>query len=235
VVLHPDSRRAVLSSGFSFNEVRRLSLGDLDGVVTFRVERGKRIWPEVLGDLDGDGVEEYALRSGDKGDTPGGGGTTYLVHGGTTWSGDIPEDILASHSVHFVTGGNNPPWLLPLGDLNHDGKDDCAVASPYSNYRGAGEFAVVFDTPPIGDEVDFNSLAGDPDAAYFSSTAALGFDVRNAGDFDGDGVEDLVTFSVRTFFSDEPPRIFLIFGPIARGERVDLDASGKVLIISDAK
>ncbi|MDT8325641.1 MAG: VCBS repeat-containing protein, partial [Bacteroidota bacterium] len=64
-------------------------------------------------------------------------------------------------------------WSAPLGDINHDGYDDFAIAT--------------------GSDTTFIFFGGDPidhEPAYFLYGGGAGI---NAGDFNGDGLADLVT------------------------------------------
>jgi hypothetical protein len=230
VVVHPDSRRATLTAAFSFVErTRKLSIIDLPGVVTFEPSLSLGISsylrPEVLGDVNGDGVEDYALRASNYRPR----GITHLIYGGKTWSGVVHDDPLNAGSVRF-SSVDGAPRVGPVGDLNGDGRPDFAIANISSN-----EFAVVFESPPEGTEIALGALRGDAGVAFLSKPDdVLNLSELHPGaDFDGDGEPDLVANT--TNLSAMPPAIVILRGPFRPGDVVEfLDGGGRVIRIVDA-
>jgi hypothetical protein len=223
-VVYPDSRRVVLSDGFRFNAVREVRIETLNPVV-FRLLPGtSTISPEVLGDIDGDGLEDYVLREGENRENK-----SYLVYGGTAWSGLVEGPALAEKSVRFKETGDDAPFLHALGDLDGDGDQEYAVKSQY-DVGGTGEFAILFEELLPGLEIEFAELRDHPETAFISSSRTFDDQMFNAGDFDGDGVDDLLVS-----WLDGDEALLLIRGPFGRGERVDLDSDPKVIRIHDSR
>jgi IPT/TIG domain-containing protein/FG-GAP repeat protein len=233
-VLLPDSREAVLPGGFTLVErARTLDLADIEGVVTFRAEPSWRMAPSPLGDVTGDGVEDYALNVSKSS----GRGTAYFVPGGTKWQGVVLDESTAfqAATVHFVNLLGHPPEIFPLMDLDGDRRAEYAITVPYGEYpfMDRKEFAVVFKAYPPGSHIDLADLLAEPDVSVFSSAKPLGYVVWAIGDFDGDGSGDLLTSSTNVLGS---PELVVIRGPIEPGEKVDLDSApeGRVLWFFDS-
>jgi hypothetical protein len=230
VVVHPDSRRATLTAAFTFvAEARKLSLADLPGVVTFEPSHDlSTVEPEVLGDVNGDGIEDYVLHvAGYKRH-----GAAHLVYGGKAWSGVVHDDPLNAGTVRFTFGGEFAPLLKPVGDLNGDGQADFAIFRPTLPV----EFAVFFASPPDGTDVRFEDLGGDARAAVFTNPDNdLDPDELNGGsDFDGDGEPDLVTNTGN--WVPKQPAIAILRGPFRPGEVVEVqDGGGWVIRIVDGQ
>ncbi|MCC6408174.1 MAG: FG-GAP repeat protein [Planctomycetes bacterium] len=129
------------------------------------------------GDVDGDGLIDFALAS-----TKGGGGKGYvdLFSGlrGTairTLSGTgIGEDFGAA--------------LADLGDLDGDGRGELAVGAPLASPNGIGSGRVDVFAGATGGLLF--SLAGDSAGDHF------GFALARLGDLDGDGVAELAIGAV---------------------------------------
>ncbi len=236
-VVHPDSRRVTMTAAFAFvGQARRLSVGDLPGVVAFepshRLQGYSKIEPEVLGDVNGDGVEDYGLEEMVFPNFPQG-GAAHLIYGGKSWSGVVHDGPLNAGSVRFTFGGGSVPWLRPAGDLNGDGHVDFAIANVFSK-----EFAVVFASPAEGTEIALEDLRGDPRAAFFANPdndLELRY-LQPGADFDGDGEPDLVARVIKWPNSVRPPAIAIIRGPIRPGEVVEIQyGTGRVIRIEDAQ
>ena len=131
-------------------------------------------------DLNGDGKWEFLV--GAPGAPSGsGGGAVFLWLGGTEltvaadyqWTGVIPEQF---------------GWSVArIGDVNDDGKPDWAVGAPTSNEGGLGKGKVYLfygnANPAVITPVGIlGEIGGDN----------FGFSVSAAGDFDNDGVDDLI-------------------------------------------
>jgi hypothetical protein len=158
--------------GVEANDIR-VCLGSGDG--TFRQSRTYRVsglWPTAVavGDFNGDGIPDLAVASQGSATVPYAGTVSILLGNGDGTFQD-PQD-------NTVGGGASS---LAVGDFNGDGILDLAVAS-------TGSY------PQSGWTV--NVLLGNGDGTF---QAAQGYDVGAGsyavavGDFNGDGIPDLVT------------------------------------------
>jgi hypothetical protein len=184
----PDAEEAWLD-GLSDNdcdgEVEALTLEF--GATPFYVDRpdaelGRRV--EALGDLDGDGKDEFF--SAAVYDPTGGtmGGTAWLLSG--SGGGEV------SSSPNVVAGGSN--WYLGTGlgagpDVNEDGVMDPLVgATGYANGRGAA-FGISGSALLAGGsnltEAALWTVVGDAENTYAGTVS------RRIGDTDGDGLDEV--------------------------------------------
>ena len=115
------------------------------------------------------------------------------------------------------------------GDVNHDGIDDIIITSPYNN-DGTGAAYIVFgnnnidssgrlDVWTLNDKTGFGITGIDPGDR-------LGYSVSNAGDFNNDGIDDIVIIAQGSFGNSlrSPNKLkivgreaYIIFG----GDRLD--------------
>jgi Ca2+-binding RTX toxin-like protein len=91
--------------------------------------------------------------------------------------------------------------VAAAGDVNGDGLADLIVGAPYSGFNGvrSGSAYVVFGrSGPMADSFDLALLDGSNGFVVRGAKthAFLGFAVSTAGDFNGDGVDDLLVGSV---------------------------------------
>jgi hypothetical protein len=136
------------------------------------------------GDVDGDGIDDLLV---------GGLGEGALIWGSDAgFSGDPDVRFESTTSSLFANA------VAGLGDFNGDGRDDIAVAvSGFNSY--SGRVMVYFGRPrdewPATVDIEVSSCPADLCFDSADSGARLGYALESAGDFDGDGVPDIVMAS----------------------------------------
>lgn len=193
------------------------------------------------GDLNDDGVDDVMV--GAPGVTAGfdprtDQGRLYIFYGGEdlndTTLFDLAEDVF-DMTVTGSEGFSRLSTDVDLGDLNGDGMTDLLVSSPFagrepgtppgSDRTGVGEIYVIFGTGETltgeyniaADAYDL-LLSGDTEFAQFGATFAV-------GDFNGDGIDDVVTGAHRTAAANGRPSggaAYVFFG--------NEDISGRISI-----
>jgi hypothetical protein len=160
--------------------------------------------PLALGDLDGDGRLDLAAMSGL---------TQLHVYFGT------PASVFAGRAQLDV--GEGSTYALTAGDFDGDGADDIATAMH-------GQYA--FQDGQAG--VILNRLGGDFD---FAPPARVGIFPRSiaAGDFNGDGHEDVVTANAVGYGFPSDVSVLLGAGDGAFGPQVRISASPSAVAAGD--
>ncbi|MFZ1729967.1 MAG: T9SS type A sorting domain-containing protein [Bacteroidota bacterium] len=137
-------------------------------------------WCSALGDIDGDGYDDFAMASGWD--------TTFIFRGGDPFD---PEPAF------FVLGGSTG---VVAADFNGDGRRDLATSVTWKNRvddpDGRGRIRVYFqksEVPQFGPEPDLE-LRGDSAEYWGTETYIQVISAINALDFNGDGFEDLIAF-----------------------------------------
>jgi len=182
------------------------TLGSAGFVLEGEVASDKAGWSvSSAGDVNGDGLEDFIIGAPDGGPDALNGysaGAVYVIYGKTS-AFDARIDLGAlSAADGFIIHGDDLQdktgiSVSSAGDLNGDGIDDLLVgASQYSpTTNGNGRAYVVFGksgeraTLELGGAhtaADFILIGGD------QAGDKLGFTVSSAGDFNGDGFDDIV-------------------------------------------
>lgn len=174
------------SQGFSIN-------GEIDGDL-FSSSVSK------AGDINGDGRDDLVIGAPYSAGAVGP-GRAYVVFGRAA---DFPlvqdvADLLVSGDAFRLNGGPNEAVGVAVsnaGDVNDDTHDDLIVGAP-GGANGNGAAHVVFGRPsgtPFAASIDLSSLNGS-DGFRLTGTALydyVGYSVSNAGDVNGDGLDDVV-------------------------------------------
>ncbi len=175
------------SAGFAFNG---LAAGDTLGIAL-----------AGAGDINGDGLADIIIGASAAAPNGNGSGSSYVVFGRTgPFTGDFDLTTLDGNNGFRLDGSaadDAAGVVSGLGDINGDGFGDLLVGAPGHNGSGAlsGSAYVVFGkTSGFGASLALNALAAE-DGFRIDGAAAgdgAGFSVSNAGDINGDGLNDLV-------------------------------------------
>ncbi|MDJ0744774.1 MAG: hypothetical protein QNJ32_15620 [Xenococcaceae cyanobacterium MO_167.B27] len=180
------------------------SVSDLDGNNGFRISGladNDRLGISVssAGDFNGDGTDDLIIgANGRNNDT----GASYVIFGedqGFPSSLDLSD---LDNNDGFVINGLIEGDLFgtsvsSAGDVNGDGFDDVIIGTPYgynNQNLGAGASYVIFGSNESFSNFDLASLDGSNGFAIngVEELDNTGFSVSSAGDFNGDGFDDLM-------------------------------------------
>ena len=195
------------------------------------------------GDINGDGIDDLIIGAPNTGagyyNSYSSEGTFYVVFG-TTEGFDAELDLTSlDGSNGFTIPGIDRNDRLgrsvsSAGDINGDGIDDLIIGTPsadtgYNSYSSEGEAYVVFGTSDGFDaELDLTSLDGSNGFTIsgIDQNDNLGQSVSNAGDFNGDGFDDLLISapnagSTNSYYSGGG-EVYILFGS-SNGFDADID------------
>ena len=150
-----------------------------------------------LGDIDGDGLDDFVVAAPTATDRAARSGTVHLFLGSTV-AAQASGSVFNIDDSDFQWNGNDAyDWagegLAGLGDWNDDGYSDFAIGATgdEENGTGSGTIYVIEGTgaAPVGaatSVVSASSLAIEGNAGWY-----IGANMDGIGDFDGDGFDDL--------------------------------------------
>jgi uncharacterized repeat protein (TIGR01451 family) len=185
--------------------------GNLDGTVLTGSSAFEKFGEGLrgIGDINADGFPDVAIGAPASDANGTDSGTVYVLYGAP---GTFPPLLAPSDfdgSLGFVIQGRAPNFftgreVAAAGDFNGDGIDDLALSAPLAftgTFFVGGEVYVLFgrDDAPFPATVELSALNGKGPTATPGITirgaAALdqaGFSVDGGGDFNADGVDDLL-------------------------------------------
>ncbi|MDF1721672.1 MAG: hypothetical protein P1U65_13430 [Minwuia sp.] len=239
-----------------------LDLGnDFDATIGFifgSAESGEKFGFGIdgIGDINGDGLDDIIVGAGY--------GTTYYGEGQSQTTGEAfvlfgnttPGFTQNTDNLDTVGLGFEPfqsdisPFgifgydVAGIGDLNGDGFNDFAISArnEYTrNVYGTGEVTVVFGTEDgLGADLDVSNLDGSDGFTILANSAGigeLGYSIAGGGDFNGDGIDDLIIGAASSTYgqANAAGEVFVVFGStdpfVAGTDAGTLLATGRAAVI----
>ena len=208
----------------------------------------------VAGDINSDGFDDLligALGESIPGDQVDDMSQSYVVFGNDFAGSDGQFDLNDLNGTNgFVISGlleseRRQEFVSDAGDVNADGIDDLIISASFADSDGnedAGESYVIFGNQSAGSNgsIDVSELDGTNGFVVKGIAAGdrSGESVSSAGDFNGDGIDDLIIgapYANPDGLSSEAGQTYVIFGDEQLGASgtvrlSDLDASSGVVM-----
>ena len=195
----------------------------------------------IVGDVNGDGLADLALsdaRSSLGGQSTA--GRIYVVHGKTDTTAIELSDVAAGTGGFIMDGEANGDYagqsLSRAGDVNGDGLADFVVGAPRSSPpthpQRAGKVYIVFGKTNTS-EHDLSLISSGSGGfvlwgEFNDGSAGAGRSVGDAGDVNGDGLDDVVvghpttSFDVDGEFAANIGRSYVVYGKSDNTNPIDL-------------
>ena len=194
----------------------------------------------AAGDVNGDGFADFIIAAPYADPNGLNSGESYVVFGGTGIGagGSFELSLLAGGNGFVINGAHayDPSGrAVGSGDFNGDGFSDLIIGAPLADpgaVANAGESHVVFGGTSVGSNgiVELSDLSG-PDGFAINGAGnsdQSGNAVGNAGDVNGDGIDDLIVGAYRADVdaSGRTGATYVVFGDtgLGSGGTVDLAA-----------
>jgi hypothetical protein len=203
------------SNSVFINVTRATIVDDSYGMIKgeeFNRQIGDNI--EVLGDLNGDGIDDFAISNSESNQGGDNTGRVYLYFGRTE---GFPFGInITNADVKIIpdTPGVMFGSYVGGGDVNNDGLADLVIGAPlaFNKKLGDGSVYIIFGREdwPSG-EVSVGDIVN---VTYYGENTEHGggFGVVTGADVNGDGIDDILTSSIAAPGWDFTGWVYLILG-----------------------
>lgn len=153
------------------------------------------------GDMNGDGIDDLVVANPFVGGT----GGAFVVYGRASFSPTVNLMFLDPSIGVYLNGESSNDRtgesVSSAGDVNGDGYDDLILGAIQfavpAGPTGPGKAYVVFGGPSLGSSLELSELDGTNGFAIVGETLGdlFGIQVASAGDFNGDGFDDIIVAS----------------------------------------
>jgi hypothetical protein len=195
---------AIYGSATSIGQVNLTALQPSNGFKITDSSGSNLYAPSVVGDVNGDGYEDMLFNRSTN---------NYLIFGGPNLTNMTMPTALGTFSNYVsIKGGgftSGDKKSTMSGDFNGDGYSDFALAQIPTSGTGTGPVYVYYGSSDVQAwDSSALSVAGNGRGFHITGLTGSGtlkFQSTNAGDINGDGIDDMV-------FNDGDKRAFVLFG-----------------------
>jgi hypothetical protein len=159
-----------------------------------------------IGDINGDGIDDFLVGAPTADSNGTSSGTSYVLFGSTSVgaAGPVPLNSLNGTNGFKITGPSTNDLsgfsVGSAGDVNGDNHQDLIIGARTGAFGNPGTAYVIFGSTTVGSSgtVSLNSLNGTNGFAMNGQAKNdnFGYSVGSAGDFNQDGIDDIIISAV---------------------------------------
>ncbi len=185
------------------------------------------------GDINGDGIDDLIIGALSADPNGNDSGQSYVVFGSSSgFSSSLNLSTLNGNNGFIInginTGDQSGRSVSSAGDINGDGIDDLIIGARGAdpNGSGSGQSYVVFGSSSgFSSSLNLSTLNGSNGFIIngINTFDNSGYSVSNAGDINGDGIDDLIIGAKSAPNGDSSGQTYVVFGNAA--PKLDLNGS----------
>lgn len=184
-----------------------------------------------IGDINGDGFDDFSAATGYTDEITTNGGTAYLIYGRSFENKTI--DTQTAQQDVSITGKADTDVLgrgiSGAGDVNDDGFQDFIVGANLNDDNGtnAGAAYLLYGSPSLSSSYRIDGAGVDVTFLGKSASSSFGVAVSGVGDVNNDGFPDLIFGdSYNDDLAVDAGQVYIVFGSGSLSSAITMNGSG---------
>lgn len=184
-----------------------------------------------IGDINGDGFDDFSVATGYTDEITTNGGTAYIIYG-RSFANETIDTQTAQQDVSITGKGDTDVLgrgVSGAGDINDDGFQDFIVGANLNDDNGtnAGAAYLLYGSSSLSSSYRIDGAGVDVTFLGKSANSSFGVAVSGVGDVNNDGFPDLIFGdSYNDDLATDTGQVYIVFGSGSLSSAITMNGSG---------